>query len=237
MGYLNHSSNNILLDAVLTDKGREALARNDGSFAIVKFALGDDDVDYTVIEKFGRTVGKEKIEKNTPVLEALTNQNQALKYKLVSVSNPNLIRLPSISLTGEGYTSSTNVVTMGRTITRRRSLTVSQTITDESTIDVELRDQTFEVELNNDFLRIEGGTPDIIDTRKQARYLLSRDRVETAVGGSKLTFTLELRNITDEQFTTYGNVSDKTTIQTYVKVRGLQSGAVKEFTISITNTG
>ena len=64
MGYLDHSTNNIIVDAVLTDIGREFLARNDGSFSIVKFALGDDEVDYTMIEKFGRTVGKEKIEKN-----------------------------------------------------------------------------------------------------------------------------------------------------------------------------
>ena len=68
MGYLDHSTNNIIVDAVLTDIGREFLARNDGSFSIVKFALGDDEVDYTMIEKFGRTVGKEKIEKTTNCL-------------------------------------------------------------------------------------------------------------------------------------------------------------------------
>ena len=117
MGWLNHSSNNIILDAVLTDKGREAISRNDGSFAIVKFAAGDDDVDYTIIEKFGRTVGKEKIEKNTPVFEALTNQTQALKHRMISNSNPNLIRLPTLSLTGEGVNSASTSVSMGRTIT------------------------------------------------------------------------------------------------------------------------
>ena len=53
MGYLDHSTNNIIVDAVLTDIGREFLARNDGSFSIVKFALGDDEVDYTMIQKFG----------------------------------------------------------------------------------------------------------------------------------------------------------------------------------------
>ena len=36
MGFLDHSTNNIILDAVLTDAGREALARNDGSFEIIK---------------------------------------------------------------------------------------------------------------------------------------------------------------------------------------------------------
>ena len=72
MGFLDHSTNNIVVDAVLTDLGRQALARNDGSFSIYQFALGDDEIDYSIIQQFGRTVGKEKIEKNTPIMEALT---------------------------------------------------------------------------------------------------------------------------------------------------------------------
>src|SRR5574343_1114174 len=108
MGYLDHSTNNILLDAVLTDTGRQFLARNDGSFSINKFALGDDEVDYTIIQKYGRTVGKEKIEKNTPVFEALTNQSHAQKYRLISVSNPNLLRLPALSLSGDSTVDGTN---------------------------------------------------------------------------------------------------------------------------------
>lgn len=63
MGFLDHSTNNIIVDAVLTDLGRQALARNDGSFSIYQFALGDDEIDYGIVREFGRTVGKEKIEK------------------------------------------------------------------------------------------------------------------------------------------------------------------------------
>ena len=135
MGFLDHSTNNIILDAVLTDTGRKFLARNDGSFSIVKFALGDDEVDYSIIEKYGRTVGKEKVEKNTPVLEALTNGNQALKYKLVSLSNPNLIRLPGLELSGEGVSGTT--ITMGRNSNTTRTITVTQVIENEDSIDVE----------------------------------------------------------------------------------------------------
>ena len=51
MGFLNHATNNIIIDAVLTDKGREFLARNDGSFQISKFVLGDDEVDYSIVEQ------------------------------------------------------------------------------------------------------------------------------------------------------------------------------------------
>ena len=73
MGFLQQDTNNIILDAVLTNEGRRRLAANDGTFQVVAFSLGDDEVDYGVIKRFGRAVGREKIEKNTPVFEALTN--------------------------------------------------------------------------------------------------------------------------------------------------------------------
>ena len=75
MGFLNHATNNIIIDAVLTERGRELLSQNNGSFNIASFAFGDDEVDYGLIKKFGMNVGKEKIEKNTPVLEANPNEN------------------------------------------------------------------------------------------------------------------------------------------------------------------
>ena len=81
MGFLNHSTNNIVIDAVLTNKGREAIASTDG-LSITKFALTDDEVDYTIIKKYGRIVGKEKIEKNTPIFEASTSADLGLKYFL-----------------------------------------------------------------------------------------------------------------------------------------------------------
>lgn len=87
MGWLDHSTNNIILDAVLTDYGRQRLASSRGDFKIANFALGDDEIDYRIIKKYGRTVGKEKIEKNTPIFEALTNPNIALKYQLVSLAD------------------------------------------------------------------------------------------------------------------------------------------------------
>ena len=49
MGFLDHSTNNIIIDAVLTDRGRELLAKNDGSFRVVRYAFADDECDYTII--------------------------------------------------------------------------------------------------------------------------------------------------------------------------------------------
>ena len=44
MGFLDNTS--ITVDAILTKKGRELLARGQDEFRITKFALADDEVDY-----------------------------------------------------------------------------------------------------------------------------------------------------------------------------------------------
>ena len=234
MGFLDNSTNNIIVDAVLTDVGRRAIARNDGSFSFVKFALGDDEVDYSIIRKFGRVVGKEKIEKNVPVFEALTNQNFGQKFRIVSVSNPNLVRLPTLSLTGESVSS--NVVTLGATTSKTASLTISQILQNEDSIDNELRDQSFELSMKNDFLQIQGFVPDSIDGSKTARYIMRRDPVETSIGGSRLTFTLQVRSISNAQFTVSGTTSNKNLIRTFMSVKGVQSGAVLEFETQVDKT-
>ena len=50
MGFLDNSGD-IILDAVLTDHGRKELSRGDGSFQITKFALGDEEIDYSLYNK------------------------------------------------------------------------------------------------------------------------------------------------------------------------------------------
>lgn len=234
MGFLDSSSNAIILDAVLTDLGRQFLARNDGSFSIQKFAFGDDEVNYNVIQKYGRTVGKEKIEKNTPIFEALTNQTQAQKYKLVSVSNPNLLRLPSLSLSGDANVDgTTNVVTLGRNAQKTATLSVEQTIRNETTIDVELRDQTFLVEVPNLFVQVLRNTPENIDGQQRATYILTRSPTENSFGGSSVQFTLSVKALSDALFTVYGTTANKSRIKAYIKVTGVQSGAVKDITVII----
>jgi hypothetical protein len=234
MGFLDHSTNNILLDAVLTDTGRQFLARNDGSFSINKFALGDDEVDYTIIQKYGRTVGKEKIEKNTPVFEALTNQAYAQKFKLISISNPNLIRLPELSLSGDSNVNGSDaVVTLGKSTQKTANITIEQTVQNETSIDVELRDQTFVVEVNSLFLQVLRSAPDNVDGQQRATYILTRSPNENSLHGSTVQFTLSVKSLTDAQFTVYGSTSNKNIITTYVRVTGAQSGAVKEFRVNI----
>jgi hypothetical protein len=242
MGFLDHSTNNIILDAVLTDTGRQFLSRNDGSFSLFKFALGDDEVNYSIISKYGRSVGREKVEKNTPIFEALTNQSQAQKFKLVSVSNPNLVRLPQFTFSGGSAVSGDTVTlyTTGGTrgLKTTESLTISQTLLNETFIDVELRDQTFLIDVPNLFLNINDGriSPNNVDNQQRANYVLTSTATSATSGGSELSFSVGVKSLTQTMFDVYGTGTSKDTIKTYVRVTGMQSGTVKDFAVNIKQT-
>ena len=85
MGYLDNSS--ITVDAILTKRGRELLARNDGSFRITQFALGDDEVDYTLFNENhpnGSQYSGEAIE-NMPLIEAIPDETNIMRHKLITL--------------------------------------------------------------------------------------------------------------------------------------------------------
>lgn len=103
MGYLNNAV--VTVDAILTKKGRELLARGDGSFQITQFALGDDEIDYTLYNPShpsGSAFYGEAIE-SMPLLEALPDDTQSLKYKLTTLPR-GTARLPILDL---GYSAIT----------------------------------------------------------------------------------------------------------------------------------
>jgi len=85
MGYLNNSV--VTVDAILTKKGRQLLAQNDGSFRITQFALADDEIDYTLYNPthpsgsayYGQAL------QNMPLLEAFPDETQIMKYKLTTL--------------------------------------------------------------------------------------------------------------------------------------------------------
>lgn len=85
MGYLDNSV--VTVDAILTKKGRELLAKGDGSFKITQFALADDEIDYTLYNPThpsGSALYGEAIE-NMPLVEAFPDENQIMKYKLTTL--------------------------------------------------------------------------------------------------------------------------------------------------------
>lgn len=99
MAFLDNSGD-IILDAVLTDTGRFRLAKGDGSFKIVKFAFGDDEINYRNFDST-HTSGSAYYDLEilqTPVLEAFTNNTSMLKSKLVTIPRTNLLYLPVLRL-------------------------------------------------------------------------------------------------------------------------------------------
>ena len=120
MGYLDNTS--ITVDAILTNKGRELLAQGGTSFNITQFALGDDEVDYTLWnpnDTRGTAFYGDVIE-NMPVTEAIPDQTKALKYRLLTLPGNNAQYLPKISVapatigtqSGNGATLTFNASTL-----------------------------------------------------------------------------------------------------------------------------
>lgn len=84
MAYLDNSE--ITVDAILTKKGREKLATGEG-LNITKFALGDDEIDYTLYEP-AHPLGSAYYDaaiRAIPVTEASPDETQVLRYKLVTL--------------------------------------------------------------------------------------------------------------------------------------------------------
>ena len=105
MGYLNNSV--VTVDAILTTKGRELLAKNDGSFRITQFAFADDEIDYTLYNPThpsGSSFYGEAIQ-NMPLLEAFPQETQIMKYKLATLPR-GTAKLPVLNL---GYSAITLV--------------------------------------------------------------------------------------------------------------------------------
>ena len=99
MGYLDNSS--VTIDAILTIKGRELLARGGDNFKITQFALGDDEIDYTLWNTnhpLGTAYYGTIIE-NMPILEAVPDETQALRSKLVTLPKATK-KIPVVTVTG-----------------------------------------------------------------------------------------------------------------------------------------
>lgn len=103
MSYL--SSTSVVVDAILTSKGRELLARNDGSFRITQFSLADDEIDYTLYNPShpsGSAFYGEAIEA-MPILQAYPNDTEIMKYKLITLPR-GTAKIPVLDL---GYSAIT----------------------------------------------------------------------------------------------------------------------------------
>ena len=206
MGYLNNSI--ITVDAILTKKGRELLAKGDGSFRITQFALSDDEIDYTLYNPShpsGSAFYGEAIE-NMPLLEAFPDETQIMKYKLVTLPR-GTAKMPILDI---GYSSIT--------LKQGASLAITP--------------QTLNYLGNNETFETSGYTVTISDVRlmstfngvgidtDQAAALNSSTTVGTNVSKTVIGTTINLRATTVNSL--FGS---KTQLQATLVVVGRDSGA------------
>ena len=189
MGLLDNSGD-IIIDAVLTDVGREFLARNDGSFEVVRFSLGDDEVDYTLFNPNTGSLQQDTNVLNTPIFEANVNEKIALKNQLLSISNPDLRFLPTLE-------SSVSTLTLGERNDSQigKTLEFTQTTTSGRTVPSEIVDGSFLIQVNNDLLFVERQTPTNIAPFGTAQYVIPRTAVTQNQGAQVISASVSGANL------------------------------------------
>lgn len=113
MAFLDNDGD-IILDVVLTDLGRERMARGDGSSTIVKWAAGDDEIDYGSYNRnhpSGSAFYDLEV-MQTPILEAFTDNGASLMHRLVTYSSNRLLYGPVLKL-NEVFGASTQRASAG----------------------------------------------------------------------------------------------------------------------------
>lgn len=231
MGFLDQSTNNIILDAVLTDAGRRLLA-SQGRFVITKFALSDDGVDYGIIEQYGRTVGKEKIEKNTPIFEAVTNPSLAIRNSLLSISTVSntITYLPALSI------SPTGIISLNFSSKTAQVISLTLSIEDGYSCPPEMIDDDFFVSVDNKFLRASSNNvtvPTSISSTGIATYTFPANSTSSTNPLSQLSFSLVPQSVPAATQLAY-KVPGTTYVTTYVTVVGRNSGQRTDIQVNIT---
>ena len=223
MGFSDNSGA-IFIDATLTDEGRERLARNDGTFAIVRWRPADDEIDYRFWNALTGSDSKDIKILDTPIFEAFSNEGIALRYPLVTIRNARLQFLPTFVANPAGtifLQEQTDSVGGGASVTVSQQVPRSQTILPAEVIDV-----NYQVELDNDLVFLSNVTPISITPFGRARYIIPGTG-KTAAGGTQAVFTVRVQTLTTEIFDVlYGPASPGITrfITTTVIVTGQQSG-------------
>ena len=230
MGFLDHSTNNFILDAVLTNDGRRLLSANQGTFRVAYFSLADDEVDYSLVTRFGRAIGKEKIMKNTPVFEAQTNSAVALKNRLLSLPDPTVTRLPTMTAEVNG----TPAVIMSRMNSNvnpsSATIVAKQEMSNGSRIPNGAFDTSMTVVLPNRFVRPAGNKQHFhVDAiTKMASY-------EYTATDAQLTFVVQVSpGLEDEIFDAFGDQGNKDQITSIITIVGNQTGFRKDIPVTVT---
>ena len=219
MGYLNNQV--VTVDAILTTKGRELLAKNDGSFRITQFALADDEIDYTLYNpqnQNGSSFYGEAID-DMPLLEAFPDQNQIMKYKLATLPRGTAV-LPVLDL---GFAS----------ITLRQGASLS------------LTPQTLNYLGNATAFETAGYSATIADVRTMATFngvgiqsqaATTQNATSTQTLGTNVSSTVIGSQINLRATTVNTLFGSNTQLNTTLTVVGLDSGARITIPVTITKT-
>ena len=215
MGYLNNVT--VTVDAILTKKGRELLARNDGSFAITQFSLADDEIDYTLYNPdhpSGSAFYGEALE-NMPVIEAFPDETQVMKYKLLTLPR-GTAKLPVLEL---GYSSIT--------LKQGSSLSISPQTLNYLGTDTTFESSGYTATIGDSrlFSTFEGvgiNTPDVANLNATSTI---GTNVSRTVAGTTINLTTTTVN------TLFGT---GTTLSTLLTVTGRDSGARLTVPVTIT---
>ena len=216
MGYLDKST--ITVDAILTNRGRELLSQGTGTgnFQITKFAVSDDEVDYGLYNT-AHPLGSNyygAIIENMPVLEATPDETQIMRYKLVSITGEDLTRfgsvvIPQIQIQGTAIPS-TGIVSLYYSPTAgQTTITIRPTTTYTSTVS----------ETENSYtLLLADSTLATVEVKTPATGIIAANN-RGSISANGLEFTITALNKTGS---------------TSVSIFGGTSGAVYNFTLSIT---
>lgn len=245
MGWLDNSTNNIILDAVLTDYGRQQLASANNSFNITHYSLADDEVDYKMIKKYGRAVGKEKIEKNTPIFEALTNPSIALKYKLIGRENDgtsiSTIYLPYLQ-------SSAAAINLSNSSSNSTFATANVNLlyNGASTVPATFIQTSYTIKVPDRFLYLSnpggGGTLTSPDVARNSVDAGDPNRIATytfivSPGKTSISFDVNVRSIDNTTLSIYGKLTGKNNervINTFITVVGNNHGPTLDVPVTYT---
>lgn len=190
MGYLDNTS--ITVDAILTKKGRELLAQGRNAFKITQFALADDEVDYDLwnpAHPLGKNYYGVAIE-SMPVTEAVPDETQVMKYKLVTLPKGQLY-LPVVSTDVSSVTLSA--------ASQTSKISISTSLSDGQTTKVSDLNKSYTVTiLDSTFVTIQG-TPTTTGFNQIATSISAQ--VTSAAGGATLTLQYK-PNTTGENKTT-----------------------------------
>ena len=154
--------------------------------------MGDDEIQYGLIRQFGRVIGKEYIEKLTPIMEANTRGRISCQSHLVSFSNAKHAQTPTLKIGGDGIDIATGTATFStKTTEATRKITVEQANGGAGAISPDQKDNVFVVRMRADQFQLLGGASAVVDDDGIAEYRVGASAL-TSEGGGQASLNIGL---------------------------------------------